>query len=85
MFFEISIFVLLLQSLYYLFMIKGNGALPFYSLPLSSVVGTRVVSLAWNPCDPVCLSFAISSGDLCLIKVKDNSVDFSNKNGIGAR
>lgn len=57
---------------------------PFVSTALSTVSGTRVEGLAWNPLDPCCVAVATSPGSLSIISLKENEVD-TKSNDIKAR
>lgn len=57
---------------------------PFHGTPLSNNAGSRITGMAWNPMDPASLAVANSSGDLTIITVKDNSVEFNERKNIKA-
>lgn len=64
---------------------QDRETVPFYTMPLNASAHSRVISLAWNPCDPTCIALAFTTGDLSLVKIKETSVEFSNKNDLLAK
>ncbi|XP_018021815.1 nuclear pore complex protein Nup214 isoform X2 [Hyalella azteca] len=63
---------------------QGCNARPYLECTNSSSVGSRVLALAVNPTDPACVAYCTSTGDLTVINISSDSVNYNTKNNVGA-